>query len=134
MPRIIELRPDKATQALRDHHAAFSGGPCNACKGACCVHCANVEGYHYNKALVKDLKEKYGFDNKTGFQTEQGCRIPVHERSSTCVAYQCRGYDNSWRRDRDLTPTPWPPAAGPRWVFSDEQRVARMRLSDAVSY
>lgn len=129
MPRIIELKPDVATRALKDHHLAFANGPCGPCKGACCRGCAQAHGFLTDKDYAHN-RRKYGWNKETGFQTDQGCRIPVHERSRICVGYQCQGYEpNAWKPNMPYKKFG---EDGPVWIFSQEQRNAAHRLQDAV--
>lgn len=132
MTRIIMMTADNATKALKLHHDAFSNGPCTACKGGCCIHCAGFEGYLEGpKKSVDAMKKKYNFNSKTGFQGPKGCNIPVAERSDVCVGFSCPGYGGfhgnkfggTWFDGDEI---------GPVWQFTVEQRQANAKLRDLL--
>jgi hypothetical protein len=87
--RIVDLSRENQQRVLFLHQAAFSQSACETCEGACCRHCAKTQGYIDDRAIFEELKEKYGFSEKSGFQTPTGCAIPLRERSKACVAYMC---------------------------------------------
>lgn len=124
MPRIVMMTADNATKALKLHHDAFSGSPCTACKGSCCLHCASAEGYLPSEGL-STMKKKYKYNKETGFKGPTGCNIPVHERSVTCVGFICSGYFGDGDDGRHLTKSyPRGGEEGPTWLFSDAQQKA----------
>jgi hypothetical protein len=67
----------------------FSVDYCSTvCFGKCCSECASYQGYLKPKKFTQ-LKKKYGFNDKTGFNGATGCKIPRKERSVTCRNFLC---------------------------------------------
>lgn len=90
---VKELPPEKQTRVLRLHNQAFGGDTaCKQCPGNCCADCARAQGYRYD--WEPGEKEKFGFDEKTGFKGETGCKLPLTERSSTCLCFACDGVNH----------------------------------------
>ena len=68
-----------------------------ACGGQCCQNCAAATGHFRGDLLmspkVLQLKKEYGFDDKTGWLGENGCKLPVNERSAACLGWYCLKLD-----------------------------------------
>lgn len=78
----------------------------------CCNGCARAHGYFgaATKAQFDAIKLKYGWDDKLGFATTVGCRLPREVRSPTCLAFYCNpirqsppvvGFEGCLQRLRD---------------------------------
>lgn len=98
--RLNRLTPDAQVKIVRIHHEVFGGDvACKQCPGKCCSNCAPTRGYHdldEPQEVTEARMKKYGFDKKRGFKGANGCKLPVTERSSTCLAYACGGVGGSW--------------------------------------
>lgn len=71
---------------------------CNkkTCEG-CCNSCAYSGGYLWNlrydfPEIVEYLKKEYKFNERHGFLGENGCTLPRHFRSGTCLGFVCWDY------------------------------------------
>lgn len=126
MPKTVDdLKPSLRHRVIQLHAVAFGGEtPCKSCKGACCLGCALSHGYIDNKDRFNELAQKYGFDVKYGFQTENGCAIPLEERSGVCVSYMC------YAPPVMVAPGRWEPRPNRPLPWSDVQVEASQRIGD----
>jgi hypothetical protein len=99
----IQMEPTYAQNVLRAHYAAFSQSGCVMCDGNCCSWCASADGYldgYTDEQTIQRLKAEHGWDTKTGFRGEAGCKLPITKRSPTCLAYYC-GDKSQWLEGDD---------------------------------
>jgi hypothetical protein len=91
------MKPEAKARYIKLHSEVFddtSACKKHACPGKCCGGCAAAEGYLHSSlddAGVDELKKKYSFSQSHGFQTTQGCALPVEERSHICLNFYCFG-------------------------------------------
>ena len=71
--------------SIIDELAEMWAGKCVKCAD-CCRECLKRKGYFSDEAFAQ--VEHYGFAEK-GFLGDEGCRIPLHERSYTCITHLC---------------------------------------------
>lgn len=107
----VHLESNSALMAEKGGHVCAS---CQHGPKGCCAACGYQEGYlkwrddhpHNSPQFLKGLKELYGFTEKDGFWSPQGCKLPREKRSNTCLRYACH----------DLVK-----AAGRKYHFGDPQ-------------
>lgn len=95
------MEPSYAETVLRAHFASFNESGCKGCDGNCCSHCASANGYledYATEATILRLKAKYGWNSETGFRGQDGCTLPITQRSPTCLTYYC-GDKRQWSPD-----------------------------------
>ena len=61
---------------------------CPGCAISCCEPCVRENGY-YKDGEIDNFKNKYGFNEKTGFLKQRGCAIPRLYRSTRCLYHIC---------------------------------------------
>ena len=92
---------DKEYTSLKSDRVLCGTTDCHIC---CCKDCAKNNGY-FNisipdrsyeqkekemRSQINILKKKYKFSDDLGFfRIGVGCRLPITERSMTCVSYFC---------------------------------------------
>ena len=120
-----DLPLEKQTRVLWLHNQAFGGdSACKQCPGNCCTHCAGAKGYRHD--WKPGEKEKFGFDAKTGFKGETGCKLPLTERSPTCLCFSCGGVNENW--DNPV----FAPPKGVNRPFSKERRESMHRMNNIL--
>lgn len=120
--QLKSLSPERQQRVIKLHSEAFARGKevCGPCKGSCCKDCASASGYlrdwripdKEQDAKIKALKKKHGFDNKRGFLSDTGCKLPLEERSEICLGFIC--WDGGFRTVRPNQQSIW----------KDEERAA----------
>lgn len=125
-----DMTPEAKTRVLWLHHEVFHDSACNTCPGNCCVDCHRTGGYlHYGRSPenVKALQDKYGWTDKDGFRNgPQGCKLPAHERSSTCLSFACGGVNVD-----PMYPKRWGPPMGVNKPFDHKPGSKLSELRDA---
>lgn len=92
---ISELPPAKKRKAIKIYLDTFvrqEKTPCQPCGGACCWNCSAMGGYFRTEKEIREKQQQHGWDEKKGFLTKTGCRIPYKERSGVCVSYVCGNF------------------------------------------
>lgn len=90
-----ELSPENQQRVLWLHNEAFGGKDvaCKKCPGNCCYNCGGARAY-LDEKLTPELKAKYGWHERLGFQREHGCSLPLAERSDVCLSFACGGVNH----------------------------------------
>lgn len=107
MPRICDLTGRSKQRVIKIYNQAFKAQPvpCGTDKcfhgkhnpAGCCSGCGAAQGYLPEKPF-NALKSEYGWTKKHGFLSPGvGCKLPVEQRSATCVAFTCLGMSKEQR-------------------------------------
>lgn len=107
MPRICDLTGENKQKVIKLYNQAFKEQPvpCGTDKcfhgrynpSGCCGSCGPMLGY-LPEPVFNVLKSEYKWTKKHGFlKPGVGCKLPMEQRSATCVGFTCLGMSTEQR-------------------------------------